>query len=79
MGTMNELIPLTTATTGRQVRVSRLDGGQGLRGRLCAMGITPGVPVEVVTDGGGPVVLSVLGSRVMIGRGMASKIMVREL
>lgn len=77
--TMDNLIPLTSARLGQSVRVSRVDGGHGLRGQLCAMGLTPGTPVEVVADGGGPVVLSVLGSRVMIGRGMAAKIMVRAV
>ncbi len=77
--TMDNLVPLTSVRVGQSVRVSRVDGGHGLRGRLCAMGLTPGTPVEVVADGGGPVVLSVLGSRVMIGRGMAAKIMVRAV
>lgn len=75
---MDSLLPLTSAGVGRKVRVSRLDGGHGMRGRLCAMGLTPGTPVEVITNGGGPLVLSVLGSRVMIGRRMAARIMVRE-
>jgi Fe2+ transport system protein FeoA len=71
-------IPLTMARPGQRVRVTRVEGGQGLRGRLCAMGLVPGTPVEVVCFGGGPVVLSVLGGRVMLGRGMAEKVMVRE-
>jgi len=75
---MSSLIPLTAVRVGQTVRVSRVDGGQELRSRLCALGLTPGTPVEVVADGGGPVVLSVLGSRVMIGRGMAARIQVRE-
>ena len=76
---MDNLIPLTSVRVGRTVRVSRVDGGQGLRGRLCAMGLTPGTPVELVAaGGGGPLVLRVLGSRVMVGRGMAARIMVRE-
>jgi len=76
---MKQMIPLTSARPGQTVRVTRVDGGQALRGRLCSMGLTPGTPVEVVTDNGGPVVLRVLGSRVMIGYGMASQIMVREV
>jgi ferrous iron transport protein A len=76
---MDSLIPLTSARAGQAVRISRLDGGQGLRGRLCAMGLRPGMAVEVVCGNGGPVVLDVLGSRLMIGRGMAVRIMVREV
>ena len=73
------LIPLTTVGVGRRVRVVRVEGGEGLRARLCAMGLTPGTPVEVRCDSGGPVVLDVLGSRLMIGRGMAGKILVRKV
>jgi Fe2+ transport system protein FeoA len=76
--TMDRLIPLTYAGMGQRVRVSRVDGGQGLRSRLCAMGLMPGVPVEVIANGGGPVLLKVLGARMMIGRGMAAQIMVAE-
>jgi ferrous iron transport protein A len=76
---MDNLVPLTSVPVGQSVCVSRVDGGHGLRSRLCAMGLTPGTPVEVVADGGGPMVLSVLGSRVMIGRGMAARIMVRAV
>ena len=75
---MDRAIPLTDAGVGRKVRVICVEGGQGMRGRLCAMGLTPGTRIEVVANGGGPMVLNVLGSRVMIGRGMAARIMVRE-
>ncbi len=76
--TPGKLIPLDTVQPGQQVRVSQLDSRAGLRGRLYAMGLTPGTTVKLVADGGGPLVLSILGSRVMIGRGMAEKILVRK-
>ncbi|MGQ9650881.1 MAG: FeoA family protein [Phycisphaerae bacterium] len=69
--------PLSEVRSGQRVRVTRCDGGKRLRERLCAMGLAPGVSVEVACDNGGPVILSVFGSRLMIGRGMAAKIMVR--
>ena len=71
--------PLTAVEVGQRVRVTRVDGGRAMRGRLCAMGLTPGTSVSVVADGGGPVVLDVLGGRVMIGRGMARQVMVRTI
>lgn len=73
----DNLIPLTTVGTGRRVRVIRVGGGEALRGRLCAMGLTPGTPVAVTCNTGGPLVLDVLGSRLMVGRGMADRILVR--
>ncbi|MHA1600892.1 MAG: FeoA family protein [Alphaproteobacteria bacterium] len=76
--TVDNLIPLTAIRSGQRVRVIRVGGGRGLRGRLYAMGLTPGTPVEVVCFSSGPVVLNVMGGRLMIGRGMAANVMVRK-
>jgi ferrous iron transport protein A len=70
-------IPLSQTTAGQRVRVSQIDAGQSLTARLSAMGLTPGVPVDVITVSGGPIVLQVLGSRLALGRGMAKKVLVR--
>lgn len=52
--------------------VARIHGGRGMRSRLLRLGIIPGVPVRKLQGGSsGPVVLEVLGSNVMLGRGMA--------
>jgi len=72
-------IPLDATRPGQRVRVADITGGQDMRARLCAMGLTPGMSAEVVSTAGGPIVLKVLGSRLMIGHGMAAKIMVRTL
>lgn len=71
------LVPLTQAKPGQRVRVQALDGGQALRARLCALGLTPGMSAQVVTMSAGPVILSVMGSRLVLGHGMAAKVMVR--
>lgn len=76
---MHKLIPLTSVPVGRKVRVMLVEGGRAVRGRLCAMGLTPGTSAEIVANSGGPLVLAVLGCRVMIGRGMACRVMVREV
>ena len=43
------------------------------------MGLVPGTPLTVISMNGGPMILEVMGTRLMIGRGMARKVMVREL
>jgi Fe2+ transport system protein A len=59
------------------VRLVAVDAGHGLRGRLAAMGIVPGVEIEVLRNSGhGPFLIAVKGSRIMLGRGMAQKIVV---
>jgi ferrous iron transport protein A len=51
--------------------------GHGLNSRLASMGILPNVEMTVLTSGRpGPFVVSVRDSRMVLGRGMAEKIMV---
>jgi len=54
------------------------DRGHRLEHRLNCMGLVPGEPVKVVQNNApGPVVVAVKGSRLCLGRGIASKLMVR--
>jgi Fe2+ transport system protein FeoA len=70
-------VPLALVESGRRVHIVGLDAGEGLRGRLAAMGLVPGVQVEVIMNSaGGPFIVSVKGSRIILGHGMAQKIMV---
>jgi Fe2+ transport system protein FeoA len=70
-------MPLTIVTPGRHVRLVGIDAGYGLQGRLAAMGLVPGADIEVLRNSfHGPFLIAVKGSRIMIGRGMAKKIIV---
>ncbi len=44
--------------------------------RLLELGLTPGTELRVVQDAGGPMLLSVRGSRVALGRDLAEKLWV---
>jgi ferrous iron transport protein A len=69
---LNEVIPDKT------VVIDRIDGGRGVRRKLMDLGLIPGVPVRMVnSDRGGPLVISVMGRDVALGRGMASRVIVR--
>jgi len=62
---------------GQTVKVVKIDAGRGLNSRLAAMGLVPNTRITVVSNGHpGPFVLNVKESKVMLGRGMAHKIMV---
>ncbi len=66
---------LTAAAQHEQVRVNRIEGGEGLRARLAAMGIVPGVAMSIVRNNfWGPLIVNVRGSRLVLGRGAADKI-----
>ena len=68
---------LSMVSVGETVRIVKVDAGQGLNSRLAAMGLFPNTEVTVVGNTHpGPFVVRVKGSKVMLGRGMAQKIMV---
>jgi ferrous iron transport protein A len=69
--------PLSTVKTGETVKLTGIEAGRGLNSRLASMGLLPGVEIKVVSSGHpGPFVISVKNSKMMLGRGMAHKIMV---
>ncbi len=68
---------LSTVRAGETVKLARINAGQGLKSRLTAMGLVPDVEITVVSNNHpGPLVISVKDSKMMLGRGMAHKIMV---
>lgn len=68
-------MPLSMIGEGKRAILKKIGGGRQLRGRLAALGLLPGTELEVVQNSGhGPFVVAVKGSRIVIGRGMASRI-----
>lgn len=67
---------LLSAKEGERGYVETIDGGEALKTRLRAMGIIEGRQLHKVSplSARGPVVAEVLGTRVAIGRNMASRI-----
>ena len=71
------IMPLTKVGEGARAILRSVEGGRQLRGRLAALGLLPGTELEVIQNSGhGPFVVAVRGSRIVIGRGMASRIAV---
>jgi ferrous iron transport protein A len=69
--------PLSAIRPGEKVRLVSIEAGRGLNSRLASMGLLPNVEITVVNNGHpGPFVISVKGSKMMLGRGVAHKIMV---
>ena len=69
--------PLSTVRSGETVRLARIEAGRGLNSRLASMGLVADVEITVVSNRRpGPFVISVKDSKIMLGRGMAHKIMV---
>lgn len=71
-----DLFPLISLVEGEEGVVHSISGGRGLTSRLASMGIAPGIRIKILRNSGGPVVILTNGTRVAIGRGQASRIMI---
>lgn len=70
------LFPLISLDEGEEGIVHSISGGWGLTSRLAAMGIAPGSKVKILRNDRGPLLVVTNGTRIAIGRGQASKIIV---
>lgn len=69
--------PLSKVQAGETVKLAGIEAGRGLSSRLASMGLVPNVEITIVNNSHpGPFVISVKNSKIMLGRGMAHKIMV---
>jgi ferrous iron transport protein A len=76
--TEERILPLSELPEGSCGIVHATYGGRGMLARLSAMGLTVGAEITVAQNSFvGPVVVDVRGVRLAIGRGMATRIMVR--
>ncbi len=74
-----ELLPLTMVVPGREVTLISIAGGRGLRARLTDMGLNEGISFKVLhSHRPGPCIVLVGNTRLVLGHGMASKILVKE-
>ena len=70
-------MPLCCAPEGQICKVCTINGGCGLKSRLCAMGINSYSEIEVLkSEGHGPVIVGINETRLALGQNMASKIIV---
>ena len=62
---------------GKKAVIRRLEGGRSVLSRLAALGFTPGAVITVLRSSDhGPLLVSLRGSRVALGRGEAAHIFV---
>ncbi|HER23608.1 MAG TPA: ferrous iron transport protein A [Candidatus Atribacteria bacterium] len=71
-------ITLDSISENQKVKVMSISGGWGIRQRLSCLGIHPGDLITVKRSAimRGPILISVHGNQVALGRGVAGKIIV---
>ncbi|MBN1259670.1 MAG: ferrous iron transport protein A [Anaerolineae bacterium] len=73
------MVPISQLQAGQQGYVRALHGGRGFVARLAALGFTPGAPVTMVRNPGfGPVIVSIRGTQIALGRGEAHHVLVMQ-
>lgn len=80
MNENRELKSLIEMRDGQLAIIVSVSGGRSLTKRLADLGLRSGIMVKVLRSPlfSGPVQIEVCGSRLVLGKGLASKIMVRE-
>lgn len=80
-GRIEETVPLTDLRRGDRCTVVLALGGHGMVRRLAEMGLTPGTEVTVVRSAPmhGPVEVSLRGVSLALGRGIASRVLVKPV
>ena len=72
-------IPLNAIGIGKYGEVNSIDGGEMMCKRLMEMGINKGALIEVIRNDVGPLIIGLGQTRFALGRGMAQKVMVKEV
>lgn len=76
-GEGGSLVPLSHAAAGKRVKVASIAGGRCLCARMAALGIYPGVEMELLCSGcGAPCLIRIHGGTLSLGAGMSEKILV---
>lgn len=72
---------LSQAQPGHHATILQIRGGRGVNSHLAGMGLHIGFEVEIIEPpqgGCGAMLIGIGGSRLMLGHGMAEKIVVRQ-
>jgi ferrous iron transport protein A len=73
------VVTLSEIRAGESAVVLDFSSGNGIAGRLTSLGFTPGVEVQMTQNyGRGPLIVTVRGTRIALGRGEAAKICVEQ-
>jgi len=75
----HNMTTLSNLAPGEMAVVHELTGGWGFTSRLATLGFTPGAKLTMVQNfGRGPLIVSIRGTRIALGRGEAAKVYVTK-
>lgn len=72
-------VPLNIGETGRTVEINNLAGGESMCKKLMEMGVNKGAVIKIIKNDAKSLIIKVGESRLVLDRGMAQKVFVREI
>jgi len=72
------VIPLSSLRSGEAGKIKAILGGAGAHRNLMDLGIIEGKEIRVIKNSGGAVLVAVNGTRLVVGRGLAMKVLVER-
>ncbi|SHE65242.1 ferrous iron transport protein A [Thermoanaerobacter uzonensis DSM 18761] len=79
IGKKGVIVPLAMLPVGKNAVIVNVVGGEGIRRRLTELGLSRGAVIRVIKKDIGPLIIALDESRMVLGFGMAQKIMVEEI
>ena len=64
---------------GKLAEINSVEGGEVMCKKIMEMGMSKGAIVKIMKNDSGPLIVKVGETRLVLGRGMAQKVMVREV
>lgn len=71
-------VPLSGLSPGEKGRVEQIAAGACAAKRLYEMGFNTGAAVQVLKNDRGPIIVSLSGNKIALGRGLAAKMIVQK-
>lgn len=71
-------MPLTMLTPGKEAIINSCKAKYTTRKFLEGLGIVPGVPISVICEMNGSLIVCVKGSRLALNRGVAQQLLVQD-
>lgn len=69
---------LTQLNTGEKCKIQKISAEFMATKRLYEMGLNSGAQVKVIKNDIGPIIVSLYGNKIAVGRGLAEKILVEN-
>lgn len=78
--TTKPCLSLSAVPSGEWVQIQEMQGRHHFLSRMTSLGFTPGARLRVIQNfGRGPLIVTLRDTRVALGRGEATKILVRQI